>query len=130
MKMITNSTDCEESYYCKECLDDDIPKPHYHVNIINNNIYCPLHNNMCNYCNSHNHNTQKFPFVKIRLLSTFCHKKECIFKSKLRKNSNYRLISKKKIQEKNEKVINIVEEMSKMVINRKKKISWFDDEVQ
>ena len=120
--MITNYTDCEESYYCKECLDDNIQKPHYHVNIINNN--------MCKYCNSPNHNTQTCPFVKIRLLSTDFHKKESIFKTKLRKNSNYRLISKKKIQEKNEKVIDIVEEMSKMIINGKKKISWFDDDIQ
>jgi hypothetical protein len=98
--------------------------------MVNFNAYCPIHNDMCNYCNSPNHSTKRCPFVKIRILSTSCHKEECVFKGKIRKNSNYRLISKKKSQEKNEKVIDIVEEMSKMIINRKQKISWFDDEVQ
>jgi len=130
MKMITNSTDYDETLFCNQCLNENIPKPHYHVTMVNFNTYCPIHNDMCNYCNSPNHKTKICPFVKIRLLSSCCHKKESLFKEKIRKNSNYRLISKKKIQEKNKKIIDIVEEMSKMIINKKQKIMWFDCEVQ
>lgn len=130
MKMITNSTEYDETLFCNQCLNENIPKPHYHVTMVNFNTYCPIHNDICNYCNSPNHSTKRCPFVKIRILSTSCHKEECVFKGKIRKNSNYRLIGKKKSQEKNDKVIDIVEEMSKMIISRKKKITWFDDEVQ
>ena len=117
--MITNSTDYDNMLFCSECDNENIPKPHYHVKIHNFNTYCPLHNDICNYCNSLNHTTKRCPFVKIRILSISCHKDECLFKGKIRKNSNYRLISNKKSQEKNEKVIDLVEKMSKMIINIK-----------
>lgn len=130
MKMITNSREYNETLFCKQCLDENIPTPHYHVTFINYNTYCPIHNEICNYCNSPNHNTKGCPFIKIRILSMSYHKEECIFKGIIRKNSNYRLINKKKLQKKNEKVIDIVEELSKMIINKKKRVSWFDDETQ
>jgi hypothetical protein len=125
--MITNFKEYDDTLFCQQCLEENIPKPHYHVTMINLINYCPIHNDLCNYCNSPNHSTKRCPFVKIRILSTSCHKEEYIFQGKIRKNSNYRLISKKKSQEKNEKVIDIVEQLSKMVINRKNKVTWFDD---
>ena len=133
--MITNNNysdnnDSDNNLFCKKCLNEDIPKPHYHVTINNTKTYCPIHNDICNYCNSVNHDTNHCPLVKITVISKYSYKNDNIFKCKLHKNSNFRLISKKNknySKNNNAKLINIIDDMSKLTINNNKKISWFDD---
>ena len=138
--MITNSNnisntnyDIDDTLFCEKCLSESIPRPHYHVTLLNDRYYCPIHDDICSYCNSPNHSTKRCPFVKIKLISLDNHREECVFAGKIRKNTKYQMINKNNKRDKNKKpieVYDIADELSNMIINRKKSIRWFDDEMQ
>lgn len=84
----TINKEFQEELFCERCLLENIPAPHYHVTYNQNKKYCPIHTNICDYCNSPNHSTHSCPYVKLRLLSTIKHKDSCVFKGKLIKKSS------------------------------------------